>query len=108
MKAKLLRIFLGESDRYEGKPAYHAIVEYLRGKKIAGATVFRGFEGYGVHSILHTSSILRLSEDLPIIMDVVDTEEHINEVLPEIQKMARNKLITIQDINSVAGHEFEV
>jgi hypothetical protein len=58
MRAKLLRIYIGESGRYEGKPAYQAIIEFLRRKGIAGATVFRGFEGYGVHSILHTASIL--------------------------------------------------
>lgn len=107
MKAKLLRIYIGESGRYEGKPAYHAIVEYLRSKGIAGATVFRGFEGYGVHSIIHTASILRLSEDLPVIIEVVDTEERLKPVIPEIKKMAKNKLMTIQDVDIMAGHEYE-
>ena len=64
MKVKLLRIYFGESDRFEGKTAYHAVVEYLKRSGISGATVFRGIEGYGVHSILHTASILRLSGDL--------------------------------------------
>ena len=107
MKAKLLRIYLGESTRHEGKPAYHAIVEYLRRKGIAGATVFRGNEGYGVHSILHTASILRLSEDLPIIIEIVDTEDRLGPVLSELKKMARDKLITMQDVDIVGGHEFE-
>ena len=107
MKAKLLRIYIGESGRYEGKPAYHAIVEYLRSKGIAGATVFRGFEGYGVHSILHTASILRLSEDLPVIIEVVDTEERLEPVIPQIRKMAKDKLMTIQDVDILAGHEYE-
>jgi uncharacterized protein len=107
MKAKLLRIYIGESGRYEGKPAYHAIVEYLRSKGIAGATVFRGFEGYGVHSILHTASIMRLSEDLPVIIEVVDTEERLEPFIPQIRKMAKDKLMTIQDIDILAGHEYE-
>ncbi|MCX9083384.1 MAG: DUF190 domain-containing protein [Candidatus Methanoperedens sp.] len=75
--------------------------------KILGATVFRGFEGYGVNSILHTASILRLSEDLPIIIEAVDTAEHLEPVIPRIKKMAKDKLITIQDIDIVAGHEYE-
>jgi PII-like signaling protein len=107
MKAKLLRIYIGESGRYEGKPAYHAIVECLRSKGIAGATVFRGFEGYGIRSILHTASILRLSEDLPVIIEVVDTEERLKPVIPIIKKMAKDKLIIIQDVEIVAGHEYE-
>lgn len=107
MKAKLLRIYIGESGRYEGKPAYHAIVEYLRSKGIAGATVFRGFEGYGVHSILHTASILRLSEDLPVIIEVVETAQRLEPVMPEIKKMAKDKLIIMQDVDIVAGHEYE-
>jgi len=107
MKAKLLRIYIGESGRYEGKPAYHAIIEYLRRKEIAGATVFRGFEGYGVHSILHTASILRLSEDLPVIIEIVDTWEHLKPVIPDIKKMAKDKLMTIQDVDIMAGHEYE-
>lgn len=107
MKAKLLRMYLGEANRYEGKPTYHAIVEYLRRKDIAGATVFRGFEGYGVHSIIHTPSIMRLSEDLPVVIEVVETEERLSAVLPELKKMMKNQLITIQDVNIVTGHEFE-
>ena len=107
MKAKLLRIYLGESNKYEGKPMYHAIVEYLRREGIAGATVLRGFEGYGVHSIIHTPSIMRLSIDLPIVIEIVETEERLSAVLPELKKMARNELITIQDVNIVTGHEYE-
>ncbi len=107
MKAKLLRIYLGESNRYEGKPMYHAIIGYLRSKGIAGATVLRGFEGYGVHSIIHTPSIMRLSIDLPIVIEIVETEERLNTVLPELKKMLRNELITIQDVNIVTGHEYE-
>ncbi len=107
MKAKLLRIYLGESNRYEGKPMYHAIVEYLRSEGIAGATVLRGFEGYGVHSIIHTPSIMRLSIDLPIVIEIVETEERLNAVLSELKKIAKNELITIQDVNIVTGHEYE-
>lgn len=76
-EGQLLRIYIGESDRWHGKPLYQAVVEHLRSEGIAGATVLRAIEGFGARSHLHTSRILRLSEDLPLVIEVVDTEENV-------------------------------
>ena len=81
---KLLRIFIGENDRHNGKPLFEEIVFYAREKGIAGATVLRGIEGYGAHSHLHKTSFIDLSDDLPIVIEVVDTETKIEELLPGI------------------------
>ncbi|NMG82815.1 MAG: DUF190 domain-containing protein [Methanosarcinales archaeon] len=107
MKVKLLRIYFGESDRFEGKPAYHAVVRYLKRSGISGATVLRGIEGYGVHSILHTASILRLSEDLPIVVEVVETEERLNPVLPELLEIVKDELVLLMDVEVLMGHKFK-
>jgi len=85
-KAKLLRNFVGESDRYDGKPLYEAIVKLVRERSIAGATVLRGILGFGAHSRIHSAKILRLSEDLPIVIEIVDKHERIERVLPEIDE----------------------
>jgi hypothetical protein len=95
-EGKLLRIFVGESDRFEGRPLYQAIVEAMRREEIAGATVLRGIEGFGASSRLHTSRILRLSEDLPIVIEIVDTEENIDRVLPMLDGMVGDGMITIE------------
>jgi len=79
---KLLRIFIGESDRCDGRPLYEAIVRKAHELGLAGATVWRGIEGYGAASRIHTAKILRLSEDLPIVIEIVDTEEKIRAALP--------------------------
>jgi uncharacterized protein len=84
---KLLRIFIGESDRYEGRPLYEALVHKARALGLAGATVWRGIEGYGAASRIHTAKILRLSEDLPVIIEIVDTEEQIRAAMPELDAM---------------------
>lgn len=84
---KLLRIFTGESDRYHGRPLYEAIVHRAHELGLAGATVWRGIEGYGANSRIHTAKILRLSEDLPILIEIVDTEEKIRAALPEFDTM---------------------
>ena len=84
---KLLRIFVGESDRYRGRPLYEAIVHRAHELGLAGATVWRGIEGYGAASRIHTAKILRLSEDLPILIEIVDTEEKIRAALPEFDTM---------------------
>jgi len=84
---KLLRIFIGESDRCEGRPLYEAIVHKARELGLAGATVWRGIEGYGARSRIHTAKILRLSEDLPIIVEIVDGEEKITQALPVLDAM---------------------
>lgn len=86
-EGKLLRIFLGESDRYEGRPLYEAIVRKARELGLAGATVWRGIEGYGARSRIHTAKILRLSEDLPVLVEIVDSEETIRAALPHFDAM---------------------
>jgi len=98
-KAKLLTIYIGEADHYEHKPLYKAIVEVLREKGIAGATVLRGIEGFGKASRIHTAAILRLSEDLPIVVRVIDSEERIEAVLPVIDEMVTDGLVTIEDVD---------
>ena len=84
---KLLRIFLGESDRVNGRMMYEAIVRAARESGLAGATVLRGVEGFGAKSRIHTAKILRLSEDLPIIVEIVDTEEKINAFIPLVDEL---------------------
>jgi len=93
---QLLRIFIGESDRWEGQPLYEAIVREARRHGLAGATVFRGFEGFGAHSRIHTSRILRLSEDLPVLVEIVDAEEKIQSFLPVLDGMVREGLATVE------------
>jgi uncharacterized protein len=100
-EGKLLRIFIGESDRFEGKPLFEAIVESIRREGLAGATVLRGIEGYGASSHLHTSRILRLSEDLPVVIEIVDTEENIDHVLPTIDAMVGDGMMTIEKVHVV-------
>ncbi len=92
----LLRIFIGESDRWERKPLYEAIVLKARECHLAGATVLRGSMGYGKTSRLHTSKILRLSGDLPLIIEMVDSEEKINAFLPVLERMMGGGLVTLE------------
>ena len=92
----LLRIFIGESDRYQGKPLYEAILERLRTKGLAGATVLRGVAGFGASSKVHTEKVLRLSLDLPMVIEVVETEEAIQAVLPDLDEMIGGGLITLE------------
>lgn len=96
--ARLMRIFIGESDIHEGRPLYHAIVELLRGRGFAGATVLRGIEGFGRSSRLHTSHILRLSEDLPIVIECVDSDQRIEEILPALDDMIGDGLVTLEKV----------
>jgi len=95
-EAELLRIFIGESDKHEGKPLYEAIVEEARRQCLGGATVFRGVMGYGAHSRVHTSKILRLSEDLPIVIEIVDSTEKIEGFLPALDEMMEEGLVTVE------------
>lgn len=92
----LMRIFIGESDKYHAKPLYEALLEHLRTKGLAGATVLRGVAGFGASSTVHTDKILRLSLDLPIIIEVVETEEAIQAVLPDLDQMIGGGLITLE------------
>jgi PII-like signaling protein len=94
----LVRIFIGESDKIDGKPLYQALVEKLRQEQISGATVLRGILGYGARSIIHTANILQLSHDLPVIIEVVDTQENIDRVLPHIESVIGDGLITIEKV----------
>jgi len=101
-EAELLRIFIGEADRYEGKPLYEAIVHLARKNGMAGATVLRGLMGFGADSRMHTAKILRLSEDLPIVIEIVDKPERIQEILPEIDKMIQEGMVTLEEIKVIA------
>lgn len=92
----LMRIFIGESDKYHGKPLYEALLERLRGKGLAGATVLRGVAGFGASSVVHTDKVLRLSLDLPLIIEVVETEEAIQAILPDLDEMIGGGLITLE------------
>jgi uncharacterized protein len=96
--AVLLRVFLGEKDKYQGKPLYEAIVLGARTAQLAGATVLRGPMGFGHSSRLHTAKILRLSEDLPLIVEIVDSEEKINAFLPTLDKMMGSGLVTLEKV----------
>jgi len=100
--ALLARIYIGESDRWEGRPLYEAIVEKLRASGVAGATVLRGIEGYGRAARVHTAHILRLSEDLPILIEVVDREDRLRSVLPAIDAMVDGGLITLEHVEVIA------
>lgn len=97
----LLRIFIGESDRFEGRPLYEAIVLQAREAGLAGATVLRSPMGYGANSRLHTAKILRLSNDLPMIVEIVDEEEKINAFLPVLDRMMGGGLVTLEKIRVI-------
>jgi len=97
----LLRIFIGEMDSYKGKPLYEQIVLKARELNLAGATVARGIMGFGAESRLHTAKLLRLSEDLPIIIELVDTKENINKLLPFLDEVVEEGLITIEKVKVI-------
>jgi len=98
----LVRIYIGESDRRHGTPLYQAIVELLRERGLAGATVLRGIEGFGAKAHLHTTRLLRLSEDLPVLIEVVDQEDRIRAILPELDSMVGEGLITLEKVEVIA------
>ena len=97
-QAVLLRIFFGEDDKFGRSPLYEAIVMKAREMHLAGATVLRGPMGFGASSRLHTTKILRLSEDLPLVIEIVDSEEKINEFLPVLDEMMSSGLVTIEKV----------
>jgi PII-like signaling protein len=97
-QALLLRIFFGEDDKLAGRPLYEAIVLKAREMHLAGATVLRGPMGFGASSRLHTTKILRLSEDLPLVIEIVDSEEKINEFLPVLDGMMSSGLVTLEKV----------
>jgi len=94
----LMRIFIGESDHWERRPLYAALLELFRTKHLAGATVLRGVAGFGPRSIVHTAGILKLSADLPIVIEVVDSLERLEAVLPEVDRMMSGGLITMEKV----------
>ncbi len=100
-EAVLLRIFIGESDRWEHKPLYEAIVLKAREAHLAGATVLRGPMGFGKSSRLHTAKILRLSTDLPTVVEIVDSEEKINAFLPALDNMLGGSLVTLERVKVI-------
>lgn len=97
-KAKLLKVYVGESERYKNKPLYQYLIRWLREKEIAGVTINRGIEGYGQDKVVHTSRLLELSADLPITLEIVDTAEKIEEILPELCQMVPKGLVFSTDI----------
>jgi uncharacterized protein len=97
----LLRVFIGESDRAEGHPLYEVIVNKARELNLAGATVLKGIMGFGANSRIHTTKILRLSEDLPIVIEIVDTEEKINLLMPFLDEHVCEGLITLESIKVI-------
>lgn len=92
----LMRIFVGESDKFEGRPLYEALLERFRKRGLAGATVLRGVAGFGASSVVHTEKLLRLSLDLPVVVEVVETEEAIQSVLPDLDEMIGGGLVTLE------------
>lgn len=100
-KAKRLRIYIGESDRWKGRSLFQGIVEKAKELEMAGATVFRGLMGYGAHSRIHTASIVALSSDLPILVEIIDSEDYINKLLPYLDEMLAGGMMTIDDIEVI-------
>jgi PII-like signaling protein len=101
-EAVLLRVFIGESDKLDGRLLYESIVEKARQRGMAGATVLRGSLGFGANSRIHTAKVLRLSQDLPVIIEIVDSEDEINAFLPELDGMIREGLVTLEKVQVVA------
>jgi uncharacterized protein len=97
----MVRIFLGEDDRWHGQLLHLALLERFRREGLAGATVFRGIAGFGAHSVVHSTHILRLSEDLPIVLEMVDTPDHIERVLPIVDEMVKEGLVTVEKVRVI-------
>jgi uncharacterized protein len=94
----MARIFIGESDRWHGRPLADALVERLRKEGFAGATVLRGLAGFGARSVVHTAHLLELSQDLPLVIEVVDTEEHVKRLEPILDEMVADGLVTLEKV----------
>lgn len=97
-EALLLRIFIGESDHWHGKPLHLALVEKAREQGLAGATVLRGMEGFGARSVIHTTRLLDLSADLPIVVEIVDSEERLSKFLDDVGEMVADGLATLERV----------
>ncbi|WP_094226733.1 DUF190 domain-containing protein [Methanolobus psychrotolerans] len=107
MRTLLLRIYLSENDKYHGKTAHHAVIEFLKDEGIAGATVHHCIEGYGIHHKIHTASVLRLGIDLPVIVQAVDKEEKIRNLIPKLKEMLPTELMMVQETEVVSGEGFK-
>ena len=94
----LVRIFIGESDRWKNQPLETALLERLRREGFAGATVFRGVAGFGAKSVLHTTHLLELSHDLPVLIEIVESEEHVQRLLPIVEEMVQEGLVTTEKV----------
>jgi len=97
-RGRLLRIFIGDADRWHGRPLVDAIVEEARRQGLAGATAFRGVLGYGANSRIHSTKILRLSDDLPVMIEIVDAAEKIESFLPTVEEMVGEGLVTVEEV----------
>lgn len=100
-EGELLRIFIGETDKYKGKPLYESIVMKARELNLAGASVFRGIMGYGATSRIHSIKLLRLSEDLPVMIEIVDTKDKIDKILPFLDETVKEGLITMEKVSVI-------
>jgi PII-like signaling protein len=100
-EGRLARVFVGEADTWHGKPLYEAIVRRVREEGLAGATVVRGIEGFGASSHLHTSRLLELSRDLPIVIEIVDTSEHVDRILPILDEMVGDGMVTVEPVHVI-------
>ena len=94
----LMRIFIGESDRWEHRPLHAAMLELFRSRGLAGATVLHAVAGFGADSVVHTANILRLSAGLPLVIEVVDSQEHVDSVLPDVDRMMQGGLVTLEKV----------
>ncbi len=97
-EARLLRVFVGADDRHDGRPTYERILERARECGLAGATAFRGIAGFGAHSRIHTAKILRLSEDLPVMIEIIDAPDKIEAFLPELEALVDEGLVTVEAV----------
>jgi PII-like signaling protein len=100
-EAELLRVFIGESDKHRGRPLYEVLVEEARRRGMAGATVLRGTLGFGASSRIHTAKLLRLSEDLPMVVEIVDKPERIAEFLPQLDELIEEGLVTLERVRVI-------
>jgi PII-like signaling protein len=97
----LMRVHIGESDKWHGKPLHEAIVEMLRKEGFSGVTVLRGVAGYGSSSVYHTDKLLRLSQDLPIVLEVIESQERVEQILPKMDEMVDGGLITLEKVRVI-------
>lgn len=97
----VMRIYVSEMEKLDGKPSYEALLSMVREKGLAGATVFRGMAGFGPHHVLHTEKILRLSDDLPVVVEVVDSPEVITSLSESVREILPDHLITVQEVSAL-------